>query len=103
MPKAKIVHWDLETTNLNANFGFILCGCVKETGKPIKTVAITDFPRYKADPTNDKDVCKALAKLVSEADIWSTWYGARFDVPFLNSRLIYHGEPPLQPTPHVDG
>lgn len=32
-----------------------------------------------------------------------TWYGSRFDLPMVNSKLILFGEPPLPHIPHIDG
>lgn len=96
--------WDLETSNLNANFGFILCGGYKVLGeKRVHVPKISDYSLYDRDPTNDRELVKTLAKELSTADIWLTWYGSRFDVPYLNSRLIYHGLKPLPPIPHIDG
>jgi uncharacterized protein YprB with RNaseH-like and TPR domain len=102
--KPNILFWDLESSNLNANFGYILCFGYKRLGeaKP-KIVSITDFPLFKEDCTNDREVVKAAAKILSEGDVWVTWYGKGFDVPLLNSRLIFHKMKPLPPVPHVDG
>jgi len=104
MSKPKVVLFDLECTNLNANFGYILCGSWKVLGeKKIHTATITDFPSFEKDCTNDKHVVKAIADALEDADVWVTWYGQRFDVPFLQTRLMYHGNKPMPPVPHVDG
>lgn len=104
MTTPNILGWDLESSNLNANFGYILCFGYKRFGQPKpKVVSITDFPLFKRDCTNDREVVKAAAEELSKADMWTTWYGKGFDVPLLNSRLIYHGMKPLPPVPHVDG
>lgn len=102
--KPKIIGWDLEATNLTANFGYILCFGYKVfgEGKP-RIISITDFPLFKKDCTNDREVVKAAAEILSTADAWCTWYGKGFDVPLLNSRLIFHGMKPLPPVPHIDG
>lgn len=103
-PRPKIIMWDLETTNLNANYGYILCGGWKELGVgKAKCKNITQFPQFKKKRTNDRDLVIHLRDVLSEADMWVTWYGSRFDVPYLNSRLLYHGEDPLPPIPHIDG
>lgn len=102
--KQKILLWDLECTNLNADFGYILCAGVKELGKgTVKTFSVADYPAYKKDPTNDKALVKDIRDYLSEAGAWITWYGQRFDQPFLNSRLTYHGLTPMPPVPHIDG
>lgn len=105
MPKPlRILAWDLETTSLNAVFGCILCMGyqVVGEGKP-KLITAGQFPRYATDPTDDRDVVKASREILADADAWLTWYGKRFDVPFFNSRLMFHGLKPLPLVPHIDG
>lgn len=104
MDKQPILLWDLECTNLNADFGYILCAGVKELGKKgVKTFSVADYPEYKKDPTNDKRLVKDVRDYLSKAGAWITWYGQRFDQPFLNSRLTYHRLTPMPPVPHIDG
>lgn len=104
MAKPKIAFFDIETTNLNANFGYVIAVCWKFRGnKKIHTVKITDSPTFKKDPTNDKWVVQTAAEGLSKADMWVGWYSTRFDEPYLNSRLLYHDLGPMPPVPHVDG
>ena len=100
----KIISWDIECTNLNANFGYMLCMGYKQLGaSKARCISITDFPEFKKDPTNDYYLVKASADALRDADMWITWYGGRFDLPYLQSRLVYHGLPILPPVQHVDG
>lgn len=100
---SNVILWDLESTNLNADFGYLLCFGWKRLGsKGAQVVSITDFPRFKHDPTNDKDLVIAAAKILSEADVIVGHYSQRFDLPMLQSRLLYHGLKPIPPIPHVD-
>lgn len=102
--KQPIYLWDLECTNLNADFGYILCAGIKELGKgTVKTFSVADYPAYSKDPTNDKDLVKDVRDYLATAGAWITWYGQGFDQPFLNSRLTYHRLTPLPPVPHIDG
>jgi len=101
--EAKVILWDIESSNLNANFGYILCIGWKELDKPGVTVkSITDYPLFKTDPTNDKQLLADVSRDLSAADCWVSWYGSRFDVPYVQSRLILHRLPIMPPVQHVD-
>jgi uncharacterized protein YprB with RNaseH-like and TPR domain len=94
---------DLEMSNLNADFGFILCAAVKEVGvEEPHVLRIDQFPNYKRQPWNDADISAAIRDLVVGFDLIVTWNGARFDVPFLNTRLSKHGLAPLPRKLHKD-
>jgi uncharacterized protein YprB with RNaseH-like and TPR domain len=102
--KPKVLLFDLETTNLAANFGVILCGAWKELSeRKIHHVSVLDSPTFDKDPTNDRLVVKTMAEALSEADVIVGWYSQKFDFPFLQTRLLAHGMPPMPPIPHVDG
>lgn len=100
---AKICFFDLETSNLNANVGTILTAAWKFLdNKKVHCVSIDQFNSFKKDPTNDKEVTKAVANALMESDIICGWYSARFDFPYLQSRLLFHGLKPLPKMPHID-
>lgn len=103
MSSPKIVIWDLETTNLNADFGVILAFGYKYLGqKKTNVISVMDFDRFKKDPTDDVPLIKEAAKVLADADVWITHYGTYFDVPMINSRLLSQGEKPLPNVPHID-
>lgn len=96
--------FDLETSNLNANFGVVLCGVVKEYGRG-KKVAIhrmDTLPSYKNDRADDKAVVQSLYDELVDFDIWVSYNGRRFDIPFLNTRLMSHGLKTLEKKKHID-
>lgn len=100
---AKICFFDLETSNLNANVGTILtAGWKFLDSKKVHCVSVDQFNSFKRDPTNDKEVAKAVANALMESDIICGWYSARFDFPYLQSRLLFHGLKPLPKMPHID-
>jgi uncharacterized protein YprB with RNaseH-like and TPR domain/predicted RNA-binding Zn-ribbon protein involved in translation (DUF1610 family) len=99
----KILAWDLECTSLTANWGTVLCGGVKEVGKSkVDLYSVADYKSYRTDTTNDKALVRDIRDRLSDADAWVTWYGAGYDVPMLNSRLLFHRLAPLPPIPHID-
>ena len=99
----KIICWDLENTSLVADFGHELCMGYKEIGKSAHVISIDQFPRFKKDTTDDRDLVKRTCEILFSADMWVTWYGLRYDLPFLQTRMLAHGLGVAPPIPHVDG
>lgn len=87
--------WDLETWNLNADYGGVLCGSVKTVNGPIKTFQIEQLG-------NDRKVVRELKDYLESFDAWVTQYGKMFDIKFLNTRLLKWGLAPVDPRPHID-
>jgi uncharacterized protein YprB with RNaseH-like and TPR domain len=101
-PGFTTVCWDIETTHLKADFGYCLCASVKPLGHPPITARIDDSPGYKSEPWNDKHVVCKIRDILNNADMLISWNGRRFDWKFLQTRLMMHGETPLQPALHID-
>lgn len=116
-PKAlkgvKILYFDIETApTLGHVWGlyeqnviavekdwYMLCWAAKWSGsREVITAALPDFPLYKKDKENDREVVKALWKLLDEADIVIAQNGDGFDIKKANARFIQHGL--LPPTPY---
>lgn len=98
-----ILSWDLETSNLNADYGVILCAGYKTVGKGSgKVISVQD---YEGDILRrEKALLKDLCVELLTADCWLTWFGTYFDIPFVNSRLLYHNLPTLPANfTHIDG
>lgn len=101
----EILAWDIEASNLAADFGIILCVGFKPVGhgKP----AVLDILDYR-DKSGDliraeKQLLKAVSERLLDCDVWLTHYGTWFDIPFVNSRLLYHGLPTLPANhSHID-
>jgi uncharacterized protein YprB with RNaseH-like and TPR domain len=105
--KPRIVCFDIEATNLNANFGYVLCASFKEVGKKkVITHSIADSPTFAKDVTNDKWLLQQIVNELEKYDIVITWYGRPnrgFDIPFIQTRLLSHDLPLLKPINHIDG
>src|SRR3989304_3371892 len=85
----------LETTNLKANFGEILVGCIKPRGKKAEV--------YTADEHfGDTLLVEDLAERLLDFDYVVTWYGTGFVMPYLATRLQIAKAPNLGPVRHVD-
>jgi uncharacterized protein YprB with RNaseH-like and TPR domain len=99
----RIVFLDLETSNLNANYGIVYCACFLEdaTGK-IKIYRIDNYKIFKKDRTNDKFLVSDIKKEIEGVDILVSYNGKKFDIPFLNSRLAYWGIDTIRIPKHID-
>jgi uncharacterized protein YprB with RNaseH-like and TPR domain len=97
---------DLETTDLEADRGVILC-CSYESSKEPGVVRTLRQDRLnpqwrKGDRGNDKALVKAIMKLVGEHDVIVAHNGTRFDLPMLRTRALRWHLPPLKDVKIVD-
>lgn len=85
----KVAVWDIESTGLNADYGYVLCVSFLDihTNKTV-TVRIDD-PR-NPDKNSDKWVLKEAIKIMNSFDLLVGWYSCRFDHPFINTRALKH-------------
>lgn len=102
---ARILVYDIESTNLDAEFGYILAIGYKFVGEPkssTKVISISDFPRYEKDRTDDSLVLRAFEPIYMQADAILHYNGIRFDEPYVNTRRIIHGMDTLPRKPRID-
>jgi len=121
--KPKIVFFDLETLanlpkvmkylagmsaypglTMKATHNSVICFGYKVLGeKNAKCINAWDYPkRWKKDVNDDYEVVKAGYDILKDADAIVGHNSIRFDLKFLNSRLVYHGFPPLPKIAHID-
>lgn len=70
-------------------------------GKSI-TKGLIDYPLYKKDKDNDKELVRDIWNLFNEADIIIAQNGDEFDIKKVNTRLIKHGFTPPAPYKTID-
>lgn len=89
----KIGFLDIETSNLNADFGYIFSYCIKELDGPIYEYVIK--PGEIRAFTFDKNLMKQFYKDVMQFDRLVVYWGKdrRHDIPFLRQRAIKWGVP----------
>ena len=82
---------DIETSNLKATFGFVFCYCIADQN----TKKITGARITKKDLHGkiDKRILVQFLKDLGDYDRVVTYYGAKFDIPFLRTRCLYHQLP----------
>lgn len=104
----KVVSFDLECSNLNADFGIILAGCMltwtekKPKRSDVIVYRIDDYKSYETRKWDDRQLVKDIRDELDDADILVSWNGRRFDIPFLNGRLMAWNEKTLKPHKHCD-
>lgn len=99
----KIGFLDIETTGFEANYHFMLTWVIKTAGKKeYKYARITK--KEILNHTFDKRITQELIDTLYEYDIIMTYYGTKFDVPFMRSRALANNLefPPYNILKHKD-
>lgn len=86
--------FDIETTDLKGNFGRMLCGSIVDAFGNVETLDYRDYPG--SNLIDDSDLAAAYAERLEKYDVWVSWNGKLFDVPFVNARLMRKGKAPLR-------
>lgn len=102
-------HFDLETTNFDPTYGVILMMAWSDSNEDeVHLLSIDDYdvdhlPPFERDKPLLMDIVKAL-EAGDGNEILSGHYSkaGKFDVSFINTRLVYYGLPPLQDMDHLD-
>ena len=102
--RMRTVILDIESTSLRADTGFLLCVGLKEVGRPPRILGLRDFPAQDRDDvlTIDSALVKAVKHEIETYDYVLGWNSILFDVPFLNDRLLFSGQLPIQRMFHTD-
>lgn len=72
----------------------ILTAAVKTLGEG----RVEQFSVSPNRPSDDRAVCRKLSQSLSKADVLVAHFGDRFDLKWLNTRLLYHSMNPLPAT-----
>ena len=81
--------FDIETSNLKANFGIILCWCIlDEQGNRYEDVINLDDVR---SGNEDKRLIENCISCFSNFDRLIGHYSTYFDIPFVRTRALIHG------------
>lgn len=84
---AKIGYADIETSGLDAPFSMVYCWSIKERGGKIVSCSVA-----RGDILSgrlDKNVVEKFVKEIVKYNIIITYYGTRFDIPFVRSRALH--------------
>ena len=83
----KIGYLDIETGGFKANFDYMLTWCIKTLGKEeyyFDVISREDILSY----TFDKNILKELINGLKNYDTIVTYYGTKFDIPFIRTRAM---------------
>jgi len=112
-----IILYDIETSyTVSATWGlydqnvakvlrepFIISIAHKLLGeKKTRVISIADFPLYKKDKFNDRDLVIYIHKLFSNVKISVAHNGNSFDYKWINGRFAVHGLKPIPPIKNID-
>lgn len=92
--------FDIETTGLGAYGSEMTCVSIADQfGRVINK---TKFDFEQATVLDDKNLVVWARDELEKYDILVAWYGTMFDLPYINARLIMHGERPMRDTMFID-
>lgn len=81
---------DIESTGFNANIDVMLSWCIK--GRDNKKVEGAVITREELMSDNqDARIVELLVEEMNKYDVLVTYYGTKFDIPFIRTRALYHG------------
>jgi len=89
-------------TGLNADYGRLICGSFKPYGQPVQTYRIDHTEAGRKEPWNDRDLAVQLRDALEGEFLVYSYNGVMFDLKFLDSRLLAHGERPTRRPMHKD-
>lgn len=90
LKQLRVAFWDIEATNLEADFGLLLCASIKPYGGELKTYRLDESPNYGKVPWDDSYLAGQIRDELETYLVVVHHYGDRYDLPFLNSRLMAH-------------
>jgi uncharacterized protein YprB with RNaseH-like and TPR domain len=84
-----IGYLDIESTGFSANIDIMLSWCIK--GRGVKEVAGASITREELMSENqDARIVEQLVDEMNKYDVLFTYYGTRFDIPFIRTRALHH-------------
>uniref|UniRef100_A0A6H1ZKE3 Putative RNase_H superfamily protein n=1 Tax=viral metagenome TaxID=1070528 RepID=A0A6H1ZKE3_9ZZZZ len=89
------VSFDLETSNLQADFSILLSAVIKPFGQEPMVYRADSYPQWENNRANDYGIVKDISDELRCHAIIITHYGERFDIPYLRAKMNYHALPIL--------
>lgn len=82
---------DIETSNLDADYGIVLTWCLKPLGEKaiISDIISIDDIKKGRNGDEDKRVVRNCIEAMSQFDTLIGYYSKRFDLPYLRARALH--------------
>jgi hypothetical protein len=82
---------------------YMTCFAYKKVGeKGIMCKSLRDYPLYKTEPHNDRELARDLHKVMNEAKILCAYNGNSFDIKIANGIFAKHGFPAIREEITID-
>jgi uncharacterized protein YprB with RNaseH-like and TPR domain len=91
------VTFDIETSNLNADFSVLLSAVIKPFGQPPICFRADSYESWATRRSDDSEITRDIAQELSRHAIVITHYGSEFDIKFMRAKMLKHGLPVLPP------
>jgi len=89
------VSFDIETSNLKADFSVLLSAVIKPYGMRPIVFRADDYEAWEKNRSNDSQITLDICEELSKHAIVITHYGSKFDVPYMRAKAVHWGIPPL--------
>jgi len=86
----KVGFFDIESSGLQADFGFMYSWYIKTLGEDEYFHAVVTQDEIR-DGTLDKRIVEELVETLKKYKRIYSYYGSRFDIPFCRTRALSHG------------
>lgn len=96
----RIAYWGLETTDLKAFMGRLICCSIADAWGNVTTRRAVDFPQQS--PLDDSGLAEWVRDTLETYDVLISWNCFNFDHAFLAARLIRWGKRPMARKMAVD-
>lgn len=106
LKQLKVAVWDIESTGLNAGFGWLLCCSFVPLYGParrqVTTLRITDDPDYVKHIWDDTVLVKNIIALANTYDVLIGHNSVWFDTMMVNTRAVLHQQWLNHNIKHID-
>ena len=88
---ARIGTLDIETSNLDANAGFMVSWAIQDVETRERFADLITSEEITAEFGNDKRILLSLVETMKKFDVVLTFWGTGFDIPFMRARAVGQG------------